>query len=326
MRKVMIWTAVLVSALVVITGCTPSEKKAVVKAPEAPTVDLALKFADGQTAVYKVGMETWRTAKFEGPELSKEPKLKSGRTGQELQMVCAQEIASVHADGSAVAKITIKELKYSSEATSEVTNTFDSTNEADKAKPFAKLIGQTYTMKLMPDGKAEVVDFAALRSAITEGSAKDLVAGLFSDKELAKLHTVEALPESATQKVGSTWSRIEPSPRGMMDAKNFEKVYTLMGVDNGVAVVEMKAVPSTKPLDSTEMNSQAMMTSMFKNMMESKDNFTGKLLLGTDGTLNSYVETLDAQWFATDPAAKSGTEPDKITMGFLQKHSIKKVD
>jgi hypothetical protein len=323
MRKVMIGLAVVALA-VVVCSCTPSEKGAAKLT--GPATELAAKYAVGQTGTYKLTSEAWRNAKFEGPELSKEPKLKSGRTGGGMEMVFAQEINAVNPDGSAAAKITVKEFKYNSESSSDVTHAFDSTKEADKGNALAKLIGQSYTMKLTPGGKAEVIDAAAIRGAVAEGSSKDLVSALFSDSELARIHTVSALPASPKQKVGATWSQIEPSPKGMMDAKNFEKVYTLTGVKDGVAVIEMKAVPSTKPAAKGEVSSQAMMMSMFSTMMESKDNYTGKMVLAADGTVKSYTETLDAQWFATDPQAKPDKEPDKITMGFMQKLAIDKVN
>jgi hypothetical protein len=332
MRNAMIWMTV-VALVVVIGGCAHTQKEAAtpVKAKEAAmaangSAELALKYAVGQTGNYKVISESWRTAKFEGPELSKEPKLKSGRTGGAMEMVCSQEVTNVNPDGSAVAKVTVKAFKYKSESSSEVTNDFDSAKDADKTKPFAKLIGQSYMIKLTPDGKADVVDAAAIRGAITEGSAKDVVAALFSDKEIARLHTITALPTEPKQKVGGTWSVTELSPKGMMDSKNFEKVYTFKEIKDGSDIVEMKAVPSTKPAEKGEVNNQAMMMSMFSNMMESKNDFTGKLVLGADGTLKSYNETLNAQWFATDPQAKPDKEPDKITMGFVQKHAIKKVN
>jgi hypothetical protein len=323
MRKMMIGLAVVALA-VVISGCTPGQKGAA--KPTGPATELAAKYAVAQTGTYKLTSEAWRNAKFEGPELSKEPKLKSGRTGNAMEMVFGQEIKAINPDGSATARITVKELKYNSESSSEVTNAFDSKKEADKGNAFAKLIGQSYTIKLMPDGKAEVIDAAAIRGAVAEGSSRDLVAALFSDSELARLHTISAFPASPKQQVGATWSQIEPSPKGMMDAKNFEKVYTLTGLKDGVAVIEMKAVPSTKPAAKGEVSSQAMMMSMFSTMMESKDNYTGKTLLAGDGTVKSFTETLDAQWFATDPQAKPDKEPDKITMGFVQKHAIDKID
>jgi hypothetical protein len=321
MRNVMMLTATVALALA-ICGCAPAQKEGVKAGVGA---DLAMAYAPGPAGTYRLTSETWRTAKFEGPELSKEPKLKSGRTGGMLDMVYTADVAGVGPDGSATVAVTIKELKYHSESSSEVTNAFDSTNPADAGKPLAKLIGASYVIKMTPDGKAEVVDASGLRGAITEGSAKDLVAALFSDREIARLHTINGLPKPARQRAGSTWSDVQPSPRGMMDAKNFEKVYTFKGLDNGVAVIEMKAVPSTKPVDKAEISSEAMMRSMFANMMESTDNYTGRIELASGGSLKYYNETLDAQWLATDPQAKPGAEPDRITMGYLQKHTVEKI-
>lgn len=323
MRRFTILALVLAVA-VVMTGCGGGQKTAAPKA-SGPSVNLAMKYAVGQTGTYKLTSEVWRTAKFEGPELSKEPKLKNGKSGNTMTIVYTQDITAVAADGTATARITIKELAFKSMITNETSNEFDSTKAADKDKPLAKLIGQTITMKLSPDGKAEVVDAAAFRGAITEGSAKDLVANLFTDKELARLFTVSSLPEKASQKVGSTWSMTEMSPKSMMVSKNFEKQYTVAGVSDGTITVDMKAVPSSKPVEKGEVSNQSMMMSMFGNMMESKENFSGKTKMTTEGSLKAFDETLDSTWFATDPQAKPDAEPDKITIGYQQKRTIEKV-
>jgi len=319
MRKVMICTAIAALTLI-ISGCTPAEKQT---AKAGPAKGLSLNYEVGQTGTYKLISESWKVAKFEGPELSKEPKLKSGRTGRALQMTYTQEITAVNPDGSAAAKITVKSLKFDSESSSEVTNAIDS--EKKPGESLAKLVCSTYTIKLYPDGRAEADDMTNLRGAITEGAARDMVTVLFSDKEIARLHSVNALPESPKQKVGAKWSKIEASPKEMMDAKNFEKIYTLTSMKDGVATIDMKAVPSTKPAEKGEVNSQAMMMAMFAPMMESKDNYTGKLVIAS-GSIRNYNETLDAQWFARDPQAKPDKEPDTITIGYIQKHTIEKVN
>jgi hypothetical protein len=318
MRRVAV-LAVVVALAMVISGCNPGAASK----PSGPAANVAMKYTAGQTGTYKATIESWKTAKFEGPELSKTPQLKNGRTGSTLEVVYTQEITAVNPDGSAVAKVTIKGLKYNSENSSEVVNAFDSAKDTDK--PLAKLIGVSYTIKLTPDGKAAAADTKALQSAITEGSAKDIVAARFSDAELAKLHSVIALPENPKQKVGAMWSTIEASPKAMMDAKNFEKQYTLAQARDGSTVIDMKAVPSTKPLEKGEVSSQALMMATFAKMMESKDNYTGKLVMD-NGAVKTYNETLDAKWEATDPEAKAGAEPDKITIGYLQKHTIDKVN
>ena len=83
------------------------------------------------------------------------------------------------------------------------------------------------------------------------GSAKNL----FTPVAVAKRHSIAALPDADKSRLrkNQSWSRIKASPRGMLEPKSYEKVYTLKKVgrcDGGkVAVVKMNAVPSVKPAE-----------------------------------------------------------------------------
>ncbi len=88
-------------------------EKEVVEAEEADTISLALKFSPGQSATYRVISEAVRTVEWEG-ELPSEPKFGGGRRHNRLEMTFTQEIESVDEMGNAVARITVKGLKYRS--------------------------------------------------------------------------------------------------------------------------------------------------------------------------------------------------------------------
>ncbi|HSV26750.1 MAG TPA: hypothetical protein VLH60_02555, partial [Sedimentisphaerales bacterium] len=196
MHKVMIGTTIAAVALI-FGGCAPGER---VATKTGPAANLAMQYELGQTGTYNMVFESWRTAKFEGPELSKEPQLRSGRTGGCLQMQFTQEITAVNPDGSAIARITIKSLKYDAEVSSEVTHAFDSAGNIND--PMANLVGKSYTIRLMPNGTAVADDMTAVRGAIAGGVARDLITVLFSDMEVARMHTIAALPDTPTQRVG----------------------------------------------------------------------------------------------------------------------------
>jgi hypothetical protein len=68
--------------------------------------------------------------------------------------------------------------------------------------------------------------------------------------------------------------------------------------------------------------------SLFANMFEEKDSYTGKMTLNlSTGEIDSYQELLKAEWLAVEPSAeqKSDKEPDQLTMGFSDMYSIEKV-
>ena len=88
-----------------------------------------------------------------------------------------------------------------SETKSNVNFDFDSTRKADLKKPFAKLIGQSYKIKISPDGSVTVVNAKAIRNAVKEGYDSRMAKGLLSDGKLVTLHTILALPDGDSSSV-----------------------------------------------------------------------------------------------------------------------------
>jgi hypothetical protein len=250
-------------------------------------------------------------------------------------MVFAQRVESVDPKGNAIADITIKELKYLSEDAQGKTLDFNSTAEGSKSDPLYALIGQSYKIKIAPDGKVEVIDAGAAREVIKqEGSAKKFADRLFSNEEVERRHQVLALMDTgkALGKKGDKWNTVAASPAGMLTPKSFEKVYTLTDIkeQNGqkIAIVTMNAEPSSKR--TAGMTQEETKMSFFTKMFEEKDNYTGKMVLNlTTGEINSYQELLKAEWLAVESPKeqqKSDKDPDQLIMGFWSLYSIEKVD
>ena len=352
--RMMLSIAVLGVILSVLAGCVqtketkkeanlaPKTKKEAKLAPEAKKEaklisskgekeKMRLNFSPQRETNYKVVTESTKDYQFVQPSVNK---TKERHTVWKIEMVFAQKIESVDPQGNAAANITIKKLKYLSEDPQGKMEDFDSTAETSKTDPLLSLIGQSYKIKITPNGKVEVIDANAAREVVKgESSAKKMAERLLSNEEIGNRHQVLALNdvEKGLAQRGDKWSTVAISPAGMLRQKSFEKVYTLTDIKkqngNNIAVVDMAASPSSKrAADAKEGDS---VTSFFSNMFDEKDNYTGKMVLDlTTGEIDSYKEFLKVDWVAVEPPQeqKSDKGPDQLTMGFSNLYSIEKAE
>jgi hypothetical protein len=314
----MLWVVFLGVILSVLAGCVP-------------TAEMKLNLAPQSETVYKVVLETGKDYAFVQPSINK---TKERHTVGRAELVFAQRIESVDQQGNATADITIKELKYLSEDPQGKTLDFDSTLEGSKSDPLFALIGQSYKIKITPNGRVEVIDAQAAREVIKEeGSAKKFADRFFSNEEIERCHQVLALMDTKKTlcKKGDKWSTVATSPGGMLTPKSFEKIYTLTDVKEQkgekIAIVTMNAEPSSKR--AADMPEKEAAASFFAKMFEEKDEYSGKMVLNlTTGEIDSYQELLKAEWLAAESPEeqKSDKGPDQLTMGFWSLYSIEKVE
>ncbi len=116
-------SAVVVALSVIFAGCGPETDTA--KSGLSSKADLSLTFSTGDSTMYKVAVKGIKDFKFEQPSLEK---LKEEQTGSTIELKFLQEIESVDNNGNAVAKITIKGLKYLVKNKSGVVFDYDSEN------------------------------------------------------------------------------------------------------------------------------------------------------------------------------------------------------
>jgi hypothetical protein len=218
---------------------------------------LALKFNVGDRTSYTIMDEDTKDFKFEQPSLDK-VRFEPRTVTSEIRFL--QEIESVDEKGSAVAKITIKALKYFAKDKGDVKLNFDSSRESAKNKPLAKLIGKSYKIKLTSDGTVEVVDAKKIRKVVTGGQAYRVANVLLSDKVIQKRHEILSLPDTdkSLLSTGDGWTRVETPQVRLMVPKAFEKTYTFTKVtgqgESQVAFVNMNADESpTTPVGASRM-------------------------------------------------------------------------
>ena len=314
--KTRILLSVMVVVLLFLTSCQQQ-------------AELALNFQNGDEVLYRVITESGKDYEFLQPSINKTTE---NHTRLRNEVVFTQKTESIDENGIAVLNITINELKYLASGPKGTTMDFDSSREKDKSEPLAKLIGQSYKIKLTSAGEVEVIDAKAVREAIKVGSAGKVTERLFANDEIQKRHRVLALIDAERNYTkGESWVTLAASPPGMLKPKSYEKQYTLQDVNTKnneqIAVITMNAIPSSKrapdmPSDSKDMG-------FFAKMFEDTDTYNGKLELNlSTGQIIQYQEFLNSECVAAEPTEgqKSDQGPDTLTMGFTYLYSIEMIN
>lgn len=305
--------AVCLIAPLFFSGCGSSES-------------MGLKFAPAETAVYKSTTEVIKDYRFEQPTMGK---LKEEQTKNEVVMEFSQDVQSIDESGNATLEITIDQLKVEIINKNDPQLSFDSRNDADKNAPLAKLIGQSYTLRMTPSGKVKVVDTKAAMAAVTSAYEKKIVQGILDPKNITTRHEIPAMPNDAAMKVSakSTWSEVVPSPPGLLAPKSYEKVYTVTGINDNIATVRMVATESTESATGGISSTGGM--GMFAKMFDNTDDYTGSMRMNvTTGQVLSFEETLISSYIAQEMPENGDPEkgPDTLTMRFTDRVKLEKLN
>jgi len=344
LSKIFRWlTAGGVCLLLVITGCAPAgreptkpQAKIETQMPEAATVDtvdLTLKFAPQDSTKYKATTEIEMSVNFEG-SFPADVISRNGRNSNKVEMLFTQTIQSIDDKGYAAAKITIEGLKYLSIYKNNPVIDFDSSRQEDRSNPLNKLVGQSYTIEITPDGQiTKVVDANQARTAVGgDATANKTALNLLDTDVIMKRHEISALPGTynAQLHTGDNWSSIQTFSFPIVGSKAYERVYTLKEIktqdNHKTAIVDMNAIPSS---EVEEQSSQEQVTSPLSKMFDSTGPYTGRLELDlTTGKIEKYFEELRSEWIAVDPDAKQNKdeEPAVVKMGAVRSHSLEKVN
>lgn len=317
---------ILVNALFV-SGCGSPAKKAAKKAAKA-TIPVSQQFTPQTTESYEVALTITKDFKFEQPALGK---LRQEETTTEIRMTCDQTVEKVGEEGWAEALVTIRGLACKMIKQNEVQLDYDSSRESDRKNPLQKLIGQSYKIRLSPDGKAEPLDLSTVKFNDIPGLEGRLAKRIFTNEEVIKRHEVLALPDRpGVVAAGSSWERIVPSPPGLLSSKSFKKVYTLMNVkeqDNAkLATITMTAGESATPAETQTAGTGL---GIFAKMLDNEDEYTGQMILDLNtGKIREYNETLVSSYVAQEANPKATPEqgPDTLVIRFIQQVNRKAVN
>lgn len=297
-----------------------------------PGATLALKFAPQDLTTYKVKTQAEQSVKWEGA-FPKDEAFKDRRNYNEIEMTFTQQVQNTDDEGNATAKITIRGLRYLSIYKNDKVVDFDSAREEDQNKPFARLMGQAYTIKITPDGKVtEITDVEQAQAAVKgSSSAHKAASKLLTPNVIKERHGTLALPAADKSQLqpGDNWSRIRTFSFGLMGSKSYEKVYSLKEVkDQGnrrIAVGQMKAIPTS---EMAEQLHQEQAFDIFSKGVDSSETYTGRLRLDLDsGKIEEYFEELRTQWVIVDPAAKEeNKEPAVLRIGVNRVYDLERID
>ncbi len=316
----------------------PTELKVVEPQPEVVTEQLAvslhLKFVPGQTASYKVTTETQKSITWEGDASRRPKEFTGGVTGSRVEMIFDQEVEQVDEQGQGLLKVTIKSLMYIGRVRGKVVQEYDSSKGQDQDGPLAKLIGQSYKIKMAPNGTVSaLVDMTSARQAVKGDLPENHTAlRLLADRAVTERHEVTALTSLDTEEVNlqDQWSDIKRFSFGMMGLKVYERSYTLQEIDSGdeapMAVVQMEGIPSSA---MAEQMAQPQPTNPFAGMADSTGSYEGRLDLNLDtGQVEECTEQLEAQWLVIDPTAAQSNDvtPAVLKMFATQLYKLERLD
>jgi hypothetical protein len=322
--------------LLLTAGCTklaeePAQTKVEPQEQKTP-VKLALKFIPEDSTTYKVTTDADNSIIWEGADPNKPKGFTGGHTGRKIEITFTQQIQSIDDKGNALAKITIKQLKYLAKVKNDITMDFDSTGGKDQESPLSKLIGQSYTIEMTASGEvSKLIDANDARVAVKgDSSANKIAANMLSLEAITQRHTIPALPAVDKNQIrtGENWSSIKSFSFTMMGSKAYEKIYTLKeikDVDNRrIAIARMEAVPSAEYARELHKEQSA---SFFANMSDNTETYTGRLKLDlTNGKVEECRENLTTEWLIVDPNPKENKQPAALKMTAVRSYSIEKID
>ncbi len=310
---------IILGLLYTACGCQ-SESRSPSRIPAEPvTVDLRLRFSPGQDGTYKAVVEQGKSVSWHGPESTKPEGFEDGRTDNWTEMTFEQEVLSVDPAGDAVIRITITALKYFNHIHNKVGVDFDSARQADQDNPLAKLIGQSYQIRLSRRGDVlGIVEAAQARSAVVASSpAYPIVERMLSDDGIRERHTVAALAAVTADQVrpGQSWSSEKSFSFSWMGSKSFERVYTLGDIAAGdggwLAVIEMKAIPA---VGHAQQGLPAM--GPFAGAFDNSSTYDGHCVFElAGGRIRECTEQMRSEWVMMDPeAVQDGAVPRAVKM------------
>lgn len=287
---------------------------------------ISLKFVPQETAMYKSTTDVIKDYRFEQPTLGK---LTEQQTKNTVVMEYSQDVQSVDESGNAALKITIDQLKIDIINKNDPQLSFDSQNEADKNAPLAKLIGQSYTIRMTPSGNVEALDTKEAMAAVTAAYEKKIVKNILDPKNIVARHEIPSIPNdpAMTLSVKSSWTEVVPSPPGLLAPKSYDKVYTVSDMKDNTATVRMVGTESTQPAENSFSSAGGM--GMFAKMFDNKDDYTGSMQIDiATGQVLNFEETLVSSYVAQEMPENGDPEkgPDTLTMRFTNHVKLEKLN
>ncbi|MCJ7557807.1 MAG: hypothetical protein MUP90_12950, partial [Gammaproteobacteria bacterium] len=214
-------------------------------AAQSEKITLSLEFEPGTKTRYRVTNEVVTT--MESPETALQDNATTApipKVSESSEVVFTQEILGPLPDDSnmVVALITIDQVRYVRRLSGQPDLAFDSQEPSDQNSPFAKLVGQTYTIEISPLGYVPgIFNLRPARLAVrgptpAHAAALDLV----SPPAIFARHGYFSLPgpDVGSLAAGDRWRGVQQvilrAPGTDMDrlgTHRFDKIYRLESVE-----------------------------------------------------------------------------------------------
>lgn len=307
-------------------GCEPAvkdvEKVQVVKT--VANADVALKFVVGQVGTYRFNFELVQEIIFEQPSIKKS---KLDQVKINIDVEFDQAIETVNSDGSALAKITFRDIRVLWTSPKGVKFDFDSEREDDKASSVYNLIGKSYTVNLLPDGSAKVASTKEALAAVSGIDEMKLAKELLSDKAVAERHTIPGIPAGgeSSKSVGDSWSKVAIGHEKLLPPKVFKKTYTVSKMEEkggkNIILVSMDAVESDESVEGLSETSS--IAASIGLMVDGQETYSGEMTFdSTGGGVVSYDEKLVANYATTGEAMGVAAKEDPDVLKFNLMYSV----
>ncbi len=251
---------------IVLLGCSPSSRQGAGPEPPGAPVEpkeiaLSLEFTPGTKTRYRVTTEAVTTTEIAETAIRDDPSAAPiAKVFEASEVVFTQEILGPVPEDpkTVVALITIDRVKYSSKSPERADLVFDSGEPADQSSPFARLIGQTYTIEIHPLGYVPgVFNLQTARLAVRgPGPANAAALELASPPAIFQRHAFFSLPgpDAGLLSVGGRWRGVQQitfklpnTDTNRLGTHRFEKIYLLESVEQrpvgAVAVVTFTGSP-----------------------------------------------------------------------------------
>ncbi len=340
---------VLVAMLLVmgLCGCAPlPRQEAGPEPPAAPaepnetaaraaTVTLSLEFEPGTKTRYRVTTEA--VMALEGPETAVQDNASTAplpKMSEASEVVFAQEILGP-APGdanTAVALVTIEQVRYVRTSSGQPDLAFDSRGPADPNSPFARLIGQTYTIEINLLGYVPgVFNLAPARLAVRGPTPAHAAAlELVSPPAIFLRHGFFTLPgpDVGSLTAGDRWRGLQQftlkapaTGLGPLGTYRFEKIYRMERVEQrptgAVAVVDFVGSPVPRRAPDGRLVEVPLLSCLYGG--------SGEFNLDA-GRVERYVEHLEVRTSLPAPGSSASGDLDGRSVSATRFCRVQRLD
>lgn len=238
---------------------------------QAKKIILSLNFEAGTKIRYQVTTEAvMAIEKSEIAIQSNASTTISPKVSETSEVIFTQEILGTLPEdaNTVIALITIEKVKYVRTSSGQPDLVFDSKEPADQNNPFAKLIGQTYTIEIDPLGYVTgIFNLRQVRLAVRGSTAAHAAAlDQVSPSGIFPRHGYFSLPgpDVGSLAIGDQWRGLQQytlrTPGTNMDplgTYRFEKIYRLQSVKHQPMDTTAEIVFEASPIPKRTQNSQS---------------------------------------------------------------------